>query len=59
MKNSQPLTMKYNSKVNMPILEGKEYVSDTPTVESLNDIVKTISELTNNLKNMYERNYNA
>ena len=58
MKNSQPLTMKYKSKVNMPILEGKEFVSDNPTIESLNDIVKTVSELTDNLKNMYNRNYN-
>jgi hypothetical protein len=57
--NSQELTMKYTSKVNMPILEGKEFVSDIPTIESLNDIVKTISELTENLKNMYDRNYNA
>ena len=43
MRNSQPLTMKYNSKVNMSILNGKVYVSDDPTIETLNDIVDEIS----------------
>ena len=32
---------------------------ESPTIESLNSIVDDMVVATNNLKNMYERNYNA
>lgn len=50
LKDSDESTIE---SLNMP------YSTQSPTIESLNSIVDDMVVATNNLKNMYDRNYNA
>jgi len=53
LKDSNESVINTIESVTMP------YSTQSPTIESLNSIVDDMVVATNNLKNMYDRNYNA